>query len=59
MLKVFLMGKTKGWMTKKMGSEEETGRRGKVQGMVRVCEREKDVISCATEPHSRHERNSR
>lgn len=32
MLKVFLMGKKEGWMTKKMGSEEETGRRGEVHG---------------------------
>lgn len=57
MLKVFLMGKKEGWMTKKMGSEEETGEERKGAGW--GCERGKDVISCATEPHSRHERNSR
>lgn len=52
-------------MTKKMGSEEERGRKGAGHGRRSVCvgerqrEREKDVISCATEPHSRHGRNSR
>lgn len=32
MLKVFLMGKKEGWMTKKMGSEEETGEERKGAG---------------------------
>lgn len=55
-------------MTKEMGNEEERGRKGAGHGRRSVCvgggieterEREKDVISCATEPHSRHGRNSR
>lgn len=45
-------------MTKEMGSGEERGRvRG--TGGERERERECNVISCATEPHSRHGRNSR
>lgn len=50
MLKVFLMGKKEGWMTKKMGSEEETGRRGKGRCRVRVCEREGCDFLCHRAP---------